>query len=265
VPEPFSYWTRTEKTYNNGLPNSRLLSETTGEPARGGEGTSPMRPQVINRRRPCIGEELALLVALVFSALLTSAVLRSGNHAWIAWVSLLPLFQAIRRFDCLQASLAGGLWGACLYLFSSSGGGAVIQPAVSSLALLSALPAVYVGASSWLTRRIGLSPFVLAVGWMLLELALRPLGLPLGLVATTQDASLVHWLGGLLGYVFVAFIVIYINASLLAIVGIVRLVAPEAAVLVGMSDTRVFHRASQVTLRSQLFSLCEAHPRAPPV
>lgn len=238
--------------------------KATGEPARGGEGTSPMRPQVTNRRRPCIGEEFALAGALVFSALLTSAVLRSQSHAPVAWVGLVPLFQAIRCFGPVRASLAGGVWGACLYLFSSGGAGAVIQPAVSSLAFLTVLPAIYAGAFSWLTRRIGLSPFVLAVGWVLLELALRPLGLPLGLVATTQDAGFVHWLGGLLGYVFVAFVVIYINASLLALVGIVRFVAPETATRIGTPHIRVRHGVSQVTLRSQLYSLCESHPRAPP-
>ncbi len=217
-----------------------------------------------NRRTLRIGEELALAGALVFSALLTSAVLRSQSHTWVAWVSLLPLFQAIRCLGPARASLAGGLWGTCLYLFSSGGAGAVIQPAVSSLALLTMLPAAYVGAFSWLTRRIGLSPFVLAVGWILLELALRPLGLPLGLLAATQDAGVVQWLGGLLGYVFVAFVVIYINASLLALVGVVRIVAARAAALIGTVDTRVGRRASQTTLRSQFLALCQAHPRAPP-
>jgi len=218
----------------------------------------------MNRRKLCLGEELALAGALLFSALLTSAVLRSQSHAWVAWVSLLPLFHAIRCLKPVQASLAGGLWGACLYLFSSGGAGAVIQPAASSLMLLTLLPAAYTGVFSWLTRRIGLSPFVLAVGWILLELVLRPLGLPLGLLAATQDAGFVHWLGGLLGYVFVAFFVIYINASLLALIGAVRLVVPDAGSLIGTSDTRVQRRTSQTILRWRFASLCQAHPRAPP-
>lgn len=63
---------------------------------------------------------VALGVMLVLSALLTTAALRVPDQHWLAWISFLPLFAVVRWLRPSVAVLAGGLWGACLYLFTAT-------------------------------------------------------------------------------------------------------------------------------------------------
>ncbi|MFQ5461126.1 MAG: hypothetical protein ACE5E5_00700 [Phycisphaerae bacterium] len=127
---------------------------------------------------------------LVLSALLTTAALRVPDQHWLAWISFLPLFAVVRWLRPSVAVLAGGLWGACLYLFCSAG----LTPAVDTagpaialsydaqvgvhalagpsawlLALLILIPAVYVGLAARPTRAIGFKLLTLALGWTLIE------------------------------------------------------------------------------------------------
>ncbi len=132
---------------------------------------------------------LALLLAL--SALLVSAAMSSPALAWLGWISLLPLFAAIRVLPPKFAALAGVWWGAALALghawFAGAGGSSVILGIVRTVCVIG----LYTGLGAALTRRIGFSPLVLAVGWIGVELALLPLGWRDGLLAATQsDTSL---------------------------------------------------------------------------
>ncbi len=115
--------------------------------------------QSMANRLPRGVKAASLALSLVFIALLTAVALRSPDDHWLAWISFLPLFVAVRWLRPPAAALAGGLWGACLYLFSSLGSTPAVEalapgidltaPAIGSavwyLALLIVIPAVYVG------------------------------------------------------------------------------------------------------------------------
>jgi len=205
---------------------------------------------------------LLLIGSVALSAYLMGEAIASPGMGWLAWVSLLPLFLVIRVLAPLRALLCGALWGACLGAFAPDR--PIDCSSVHSLALLGAVPAAYAYLGALLTRRVGFSPLVLAFGWVGVEFALQPLHLRCGLLAGTQgDGVLVLWVGSLLGYVFVAFLVAYVNALLLALLIEVRFNAsaprccPRSDNLKGRPEPGSFWCLSALALRA-------AQPRAPP-
>ena len=150
--------------------------------------------------------------------------IRSTNVSWLGWFALLPLFFAIRMWRPAAALLGGALWGSTLWLCLSTGSGEAIEQAPASLALLIIVPALYACLGSWVTRWSAYSPLVLGVGWLAVELALHPLGLRHGLLATTQDGSgWATYLAPLLGYAMVSFLVALVTASFVSALSAVRL------------------------------------------
>jgi len=208
---------------------------------------------------------VALTIALVGSAYLTATAVGSPTHAWMGWLSLLPLFVAIRVLRPLRALACGALWGGCLFAFCVAAGSTAVSANLASLALLTAIPAVYTFLGAWLTRWMGFSPFVLGVGWMGVEFALAPLGLQSGLLAGTQDhTALMEYIGRALGYVLVAFLVAYVNAALVAVFARVRLRLPRPFRTTTSGNGVLFLR-SQIIGCLSLVTLQPSHPRAPPV
>jgi len=159
--------------------------------------------------------------------------------------------------------LCGGLWGLCLYLFVAAAG-SVIPSTTPALALLTIIPAAYAGLGALLTRRIGFNPLVLGLGWVLVEVALKPLGLRSGLLAGTQaGGTLVYWVGQVLGYVLVAFLVAYVNASLLAVLTCARLSVFRQKSLAELPDPWA-HPALPRFWFVPLLAPRQAYPRVPP-
>ena len=219
------------------------------------------------------GKAAALIVALVFSALLTAVALRSPDYHGLAWISFLPLFVVVRWLRPAPALLVGGLWGACLYLFITVGpapAGAVVRiaPSACLLALLIVIPAVYVGLAARPARALGFKLLTLALGWILVEVVLHlhdPSGLHEGLLTGSPDEGLhLHWLARLVGYVCTALIVACVNTSLVGILSRVRLSFPSCRSLAGSLNV-MGRLAGQVVQRIQSWTLRQAHPRAPPV
>ena len=160
----------------------------------------------------------ALVLSLILSAALMAVAVGSGHHAWVAWVSLVPLFAVIRIFSPRRAMVSGALWGLSFYLFLAFGTDVQGLATIQALLLLTAVPSAYAYLGALLTRRIGFAPLFLALGWIGVELALRPLGFGEGLLAGSQgDGWLVRLPASLLGYGLVAFLVAYVNASLLLV------------------------------------------------
>jgi len=163
----------------------------------------------------------ALAVLLILSALLMAVAIRSTAYAGLAWISMVPIFWAIRAFCPLAASLSGVTWGVCIFLFAGATG--AIQPTALSLGLLATVPMVYAGLCSLMTRAVGFNPAMLALSWILVEIALKPLGLDHGLLAGSQShIAHLHWMAHLLGYVFLAFLVVCANASLVSVLSKAR-------------------------------------------
>ena len=207
---------------------------------------------------------VALTVALVGSAYLTAAAVGSPTHSWAGWLSLLPLFFAIRLLRPLRASACGALWGASLFVFCLALGRTAVAANLWSFALFIGIPAIYTFLGAWLTRWMGFSPFVLGVGWMGVELALAPVGLHNGLLSATQgDTALMDYIGRALGYILVAFLVAYVNAVLVAVIARVRLRLPRTFRITS-SGNGVFFLRSQIVGCLSLVALQPSHPRAPP-
>ncbi len=185
------------------------------------------------------GAKMMVLVAsLIGGACLMAAAVASRDFTCLGWFCLLPVFIAIRRCTPSWAGLCGALWGACLYVFLQIGTDAA-APTLAAGALAMVVPALYANLAARLTRWVGYSPFVLAVGWMGVELASIPLGLRGGLLAGTQGGgTLMAWVGQGLGYVFVAFIVAVVNASLVTVLSGLRLTLPQWAHGISVASRR---------------------------
>ncbi len=206
----------------------------------------------------------ALGVLLVPSALLTAVAVGSVDYSWFAWFSLLPLFLAIRVLSPAVAALAGAFWGGCFYLFLV----AVAVPSLSltphSFALLAIVLMLYAYFGGLLTRWVGFSPMLLALGWIVVELTLKPLGLRQGLLAGTQSANgFLHWISCLLGYAFVALLVAGANAWLVLLLSSARLRPVLSSLPAGLPNAERCP-LSQTSLHPQFLPLCEVYPRPPP-
>lgn len=163
---------------------------------------------------------LLLCAALVASAFLLSVSIGSPDHGWLGWLTLPPLFLAIRFLTPVGAAACGGIWGAALFLFSTTIIETPIEATAGSLGLLLLVPSAYAAAGSWLTRtKVGFSPLILAAAWIGVEYALAPLSMRFGLLAGVQArGSFLHAASGLLGYAFVAFVIAWLNGLFLAAV-----------------------------------------------
>ncbi|UCC31791.1 MAG: hypothetical protein JSU86_05840 [Phycisphaerales bacterium] len=111
-------------------------------------------PQGITLKLPRNVKGAALAGSLVFSTLLTAVGLRTPEYHWLAWISFLPLFVVVGWLRPATPALAGGVWGASLYLFSTAGAWAPAQgvPAIQSWTLRQAqarAPPIPVAVASW--------------------------------------------------------------------------------------------------------------------
>ena len=150
-------------------------------------------------------------------------VIGSGQHPVIGLLGLLPLIHVCQVSTPERALVAGGVWGAALYVFSALFGQSLVERGVGSIVLLTLVPATDACFGAWVTRRVGFKPFVLALGWLLVELALRPVVLGQGLLAGTQSHTLLVSIGSVLGYGWVAFAVVFLMAWTLRVAGCIEL------------------------------------------
>jgi apolipoprotein N-acyltransferase len=188
----------------------------------------------------------------------------SPDHWWLGWITLLPVFQAIRTLTPLRAALGCGLWGASLFAFCVGLFETAIPGTPGAFAALTLVPAAYGFVGARVTRRVGFSPYLLALGWMGVELALDPVGLRHGLLAATQgNGLLLGAFGSFTGFVLVAFVVAYVNASLLSALHTVHRAIAQSRMAVRGSDV-----CKPLAFEEAFFYLihliCRAQPRAPP-
>ncbi len=206
-----------------------------------------------------------LFLSLLASAYLMARGIGAPAYTWLAWVALLPLFAAIRNCRPLEGLLAGGILGFLLYTFAAVAADSNMAQGWLSLALLTAIPAIYAYLGAHLTRRIGFNPLVLGVGWMGVALTFELLGQHNGLLAGTQGGgSLLHWVGGALGYVLAAFLVAFVSAALVSVLSTVRVTFPRR-LYPTESDDDGTRPVPQTFSCFPLFSIPFSFSRAPPI
>ena len=151
-----------------------------------------------------------LLLCVSLSALSLGAVGPHAESALPRMMALVPLFVAIKICRPWEAVACGLLWGAVVAASSTFFG----HPgAFEDFILLTVGPAGFVFLGSYLTRRVGFSPFVLAVAWMVWVLILSwASDHPRTWYAPSLEHGVLHWASHVLGYVLVAFVAAYINA-----------------------------------------------------
>ncbi len=193
-----------------------------------------------------------------------TVAIASPRYIWLGWITLIPLLFAVRTLAPVGAAAFGATWGSALFAFGAFVLPTPIAGTFGSWALLTGIPALYALAGAIMTRRVGFSPFLLALGWIGVEVALHPLGLQHGLLAGTQgDGVLLHLVGSYAGYALVAFLVVYVNAWLLTAL---------AAVPIPISRRRLVHATGDRVIRLSLAEipnywfllLRPSKPRAPP-
>lgn len=191
-------------------------------------------------------------------------VAQSGDHSWLGWFALLPLFHSIRVLSTTGAFGAGAIWGFSTFVFGAFGSHSHVSPFLTC-ALSTLVPAVYCALGCRLTRRIGFSPYLLALGWMGVEFAFRPLGSHNGLLAGTQGDHefIVSVIGAFAGYVLVAFLVAFFNATLLAALSEVRVHAGGGRIATTSSRPQQGIFASEI-LTYPSYLVNPSQPRAPP-
>jgi len=211
---------------------------------------------------------LAVCLSLIGSAWLLSMEIGSASRSLVGMFTLLPLLAAMRVFSPGRAMLCGSLWGASLFVFLAVGASPLVPVAVSSLVLLTAIPATYAFVLVWLSRRYGFNPLMLAFGWGLVELSLMPLGLQGGLLGSAvgfQSGSALHLVQGVLGYVCIAAIIVAVNGLALALLGCAYKRVCGTARVVRRSSC-VQRRFFPLEVPIHLLSVANlGRPRAPPV
>jgi apolipoprotein N-acyltransferase len=210
---------------------------------------------------------LLLVFALLLGAFLTARALDCPQYSWLAWGGILPLLLAIKSLPPVKALVAGALWGLAIMscALAVPDFRARIPSTASSIALLAAVPALYAYGGAILRRRVGFNSLIVALGWIGVELAVRPLGLPNGLLAGAKgDSSLMHLIGNVLGYGFVAFLVVFVDALIITVVcSIPRLLFIRSEII-----SQIHHYSYSSPSRKQslleTYVLRPSRPRAPP-
>jgi len=205
-----------------------------------------------------------LIPAIVLGALFLAGAAVADDLRWVAGLSLLPLLVAIRKLSRWQAMFCGAVWGAALCGFLLYSAPVAPSNAVLLTLLTATITAVYAFAGSLVTRWIGFSPLVMATGWIGVELALQPMAFRYGLLSSAVgEGQTMQVVGGLLGYVFIAFLVAYSNAWLLHFAGNIRLRIPRPQLRLSVAGLRGLS-VPQIAFASPLPVIGRSHPRAPP-
>lgn len=172
----------------------------------------------------------------------------SVSFGWLAWFCLLPLFLVTVLFRPTIAGLYGLFWGLSYFVALSLFVKPVSSPTSIWLGTLTTIsPALYTFLVCWMVRRSGFNPLIVGFAWIGLELLLRPLSLPLGVLGTTHaTGEFGEIIGPLLGYVLVSFVIAFVNALLLRFLLGLRFSRPQRAHFKSAGIRRLADLLSQV-------------------
>ncbi len=198
---------------------------------------------------------LVLVSAFVFT------LVSESTHSLLSFLCLLPLLRAAQGMRPAHAMGVGALWGSSACLFAAlDGGSAITASAVGVVGLLVA-PALYACGGSWVTRRVGFSPFVLALGWILIECTLGQS--TRGALIGSSDSGMLAVVGRHLGSAWSAFVVVYLGSWCLLLVSKWRAALARGYRGAGLTlNLDAFRAPASVAQPIAVPAL--SHPRAPP-
>jgi hypothetical protein len=204
------------------------------------------------------------VAALAGSACLLTIALAAPEYSWLSWISLVPIFAVMRVLDPWRALACGGLWGIVFYSLLVTTSSVHVPLEFLPALVLTGAPALYVTLGAALTRRVGYNALLLALGWLGVELSLRPLDLGGGLLVHAHgNGAILQLAGGLLGYGFVAVIVALANAAILAAISAVCVKVQAVGISIQLPGLRTCAFDDDSSHRTKLF-LFELFARAPP-
>lgn len=216
---------------------------------------------------------LCVLLAVACGAAL-GALSRTGQAPfWVGWLALLPIFLAIRFSSPLAAIGLAAAWGAALCTAQAMIDAHFLPDlrasatSIGLLATLVTLPAAYAGLSATVTRFIGFRPIVIALGWVVVEIAFSRLGFrqPLAHGDHTNVSPFFLAIERALGYAVVAALGAYIAAWVLNTIVWIE----ERSRRAGQTRPASANALRKVTWVPRAFAAsrqqASSQPRAPPV
>jgi len=210
------------------------------------------------------GDGSLLSVSLLLSAFLTANAVISPIYGWTVWLCLFPLFLAIKILPPCQAGIAGGFWGFWLSMFLILADYVPPSHTITSLLFLAGITAVYGYGGAYFTSKWGFRPFVLALGWLGVECALQLAWRTNGLLGLAPaESTIVRTAIGIFGYLFIAFLIMLVNATLLAIAGNIRITLNPCRSFIIPDDLRGWSRQHPVLMPGSP-AIETNNPRAPP-
>lgn len=211
---------------------------------------------------------LLLCIVLVFiGAFLMAQSFKWSQFSWLAWIGLFPLLLAIRTFSPFQAMLAGAVWGVSIFAISRfvHASNPAMPQTVTAFALLAIVPALYAYVAGVLTRLRGFPPLILALGWIGVELTLKPLDIANGFMTHAADGlTLAQITSGVLGYAFVGFFVVFAAALVLEIASSLQFQAVACRLCSVKPKTGFLSFTQQSHGHFPAIILRPSKPRAPP-
>ena len=205
-----------------------------------------------------------MAISLIISPLFTAGVYTCSSQPWLAWLGVIPLFLAIKKFPLVKAALFAAAWGLSLVFFAASLSPQFDPSNVVNLVCALLIPTVYVILSKLFVSRFGYSPLALALGCVATEVLLEVI--TLGGFAHSVDQGhglLFRLVANFLGTGFVAFIVTYINALLISVAGRVIMCGAISRPAILSSDISLL-LIQDIPCHFRSRYLQPVQPRAPP-
>ncbi len=201
------------------------------------------------------------VVALALSAMVTAFAVSALEHPLVGIVGFLPLIFICQTETPLRAFLLGSVWGGSLCVSNLTLGSALVVHDLGTLLLLAVLPACYAALGACVTRRIGFSPFILALGWILVECCVG--SRISGSLISQTDSGMLAVVGRHLGSAWSAFVVVYLGSWCLLLVSKWRAALARGYRGAGLTlNLDAFRAPASVAQPIAIPAL--SHPRAPP-
>lgn len=169
-----------------------------------------------------VGKSIAICGLVFLSALGAAHAVVVSKSILLFWISLTPLLLAIRTLRPVRSARYGFLWGVCFQLFLTLFSGSLTGVSLFSMFFISATAALYTAIGVSVVRHFKIGPMALGLGWIAALPIIRLVSLNFGFFPISFSAdNLILIVAEYLGCSVIAFVVIYLNALLVMIAGII--------------------------------------------